>query len=82
MLVVVSATPEQGIVGRDGVLRVLLDRLDEVDPQGTAIGLVGDPGVGKSSLLRRVEQEARATGYTVLSSRGSHSETHLPYASL
>jgi DNA-binding CsgD family transcriptional regulator/tetratricopeptide (TPR) repeat protein len=82
MLVVVSATPEQGIVGRDGVLQILLDRLDEVDPQGTAIGLVGDPGVGKSSLLHRVEQEARSTGYTVHSSRGSHSETHLPYASL
>ncbi len=82
MLVVVSSRPEPGILGRDAVLRVLLDRLGEVDPQGTAVGLLGDPGVGRSALLRRVEQEARAVGHTVLGSRGSQSESHLPYASL
>ena len=82
MLILVSATPDLALVGRDDVLRVLLDRLVEEDPAATAIGLLGDPGVGKSALLQRVEQEARALGHTVLTSRGNQSETHLPYASL
>ena len=82
MLIVVSATPDLALVGRDAVLRVLLDRLHDVDPAETAVGLLGDPGVGKSALLRRVEKEARASGHVVLSARGSQSESHLPYASL
>ncbi len=77
-----SAQPDRALVGRDDVLRVLLDRLVEEDPGATAIGLLGDPGVGKSALLERVEQEARARGHAVLRSRGNQSETHLPYASL
>ncbi|MFL6175587.1 MAG: LuxR C-terminal-related transcriptional regulator [Ornithinibacter sp.] len=77
-----SATPDRALVGRDHVLHVLLDRLVEQDPSTTAVGLLGDPGVGKSALLQRVEQEARALGRTVLSSRGNQSEAHLPYASL
>ncbi|WP_460966234.1 helix-turn-helix transcriptional regulator [Pedococcus soli] len=48
----------------------------------SVIGLVGDPGVGKSALLSQVESHARAAGDTVLTARGSHTETHLPYASL
>ncbi len=82
MLILVSATPDLALVGRDDVLRVLLDRLVEQDPTATSIGLLGDPGVGKSALLQRVEKEARALGHRVLSSRGNQSETHLPYASL
>ncbi len=82
MLVVVSTTPDQGFVGRDDVLRALLARLDEAAPREAAVGLLGDPGVGKSALLRRVEHRARAAGSTVLTARGSHAETHLPYASL
>lgn len=77
-----SVSPDSVVVGRDGVLRILLDGLGERDPQGSAVGLLGDPGMGKSALLRRVEREARDRGYTVLRSRGSHSESHLPYASL
>jgi len=78
----VISTPAEGLVGRDDVLGLLLDRLKPGGLHENVIGLVGDPGIGKSALLHRVGEEARAGGYAVLTARGSHAETHLPYASL
>jgi DNA-binding CsgD family transcriptional regulator len=82
MLDLVSTTIGQRLVGRDDELRSLFGHLDEVGFRGRAIGLLGEPGVGKSSLQAEVVERARSLGFTVLSARGSQSETHLPFASL
>jgi tetratricopeptide (TPR) repeat protein len=70
------------LLGRDEELGDLCGRLDSIDERGWAVGLVGEPGVGKSALQAAVVDEARARGFTVLAARGSESETHLPFASL
>jgi DNA-binding CsgD family transcriptional regulator/tetratricopeptide (TPR) repeat protein len=75
-------TVDEQFFGREEVLRRLLHGLAQVEAGGFAIGLDGEPGVGKSALLRRLAEEAESLGFTVLSARGSQSETHLPYASL
>ncbi|WP_433053540.1 ATP-binding protein [Dactylosporangium sp. CS-033363] len=70
------------LLGRDDELRSLSGHLDDVDDRGSAIGLRGEPGVGKSALLAEAVEHARGKGFTVLSARGSQSETHLPFACL
>jgi DNA-binding CsgD family transcriptional regulator len=73
---------EEQLYGREEVLRRLLDGLEGVEAGGFALGLTGEPGVGKSSLQARVAEHAESIGFTVLRAHGSQSETHLPYASL
>jgi DNA-binding CsgD family transcriptional regulator len=70
------------IFGREEVLSRLLGGLDAIELGGYAIGLTGQPGVGKSALQARVAEHALSSGFTVLSARGSQSESHLPYAGL
>ncbi|MFE0632863.1 ATP-binding protein [Streptomyces sp. NPDC058864] len=77
-----STTDNRRLVGRDDELRSLFGHLDAVDSGGRAIGLFGEPGVGKSALQAEVVEHARSTGFTVLTARGSQSETHLPFAGL
>jgi DNA-binding NarL/FixJ family response regulator len=82
MLDHVRTTIGQRLVGRDDELRALFGYLDRVGSRGGAVGLLGEPGVGKSALQAEVVERARALGFTVLTARGSQSETHLPFASL
>jgi DNA-binding CsgD family transcriptional regulator/tetratricopeptide (TPR) repeat protein len=70
------------LFGRADMLRRLLDDLDDVGSGGFAVGLSGEPGVGKSAVVASVMKHAATAGFTVLSARGSESESHLPYASL
>ncbi|MDO8201746.1 AAA family ATPase, partial [Conexibacter sp. CPCC 205762] len=49
---------------------------------GTIVAISGEPGIGKTALLTRLAQEARARGALVLSGRGSEFERELPYALL
>lgn len=69
-------------LGRDKEFADLCDRLRGIDARGCAVGLVGEAGVGKSALQAAVVEEARGRGFTVLTARGSESETHLPFAGL
>jgi len=78
----VTTVPGLRLVGRANELRALEERLDGVHLGDVAIGLVGEPGVGKTALLSSVSEHARAAGFRVLSARGSQSEIHLPFASL
>ncbi|GIH14890.1 ATP-binding protein [Rugosimonospora africana] len=78
----VNMTIGQRLLGRDDELRSLFGHLDLVGARGRAIWLVGEPGVGKSALLVGVAEYARSVGFTVLTARGSQSETHLPFAGL
>ena len=77
-----TATPGRRLVGRDDELRALVDRLDGADPDGVVLGLVGEPGVGKSALLAGLAEHGRAAGSCVLTARGARSEAHLPFAGL
>ncbi|HEY2191575.1 MAG TPA: AAA family ATPase [Actinomycetospora sp.] len=75
-------TPGPRLVGRDDELRALVERLDGVQLGGVALGLVGEPGVGKSALLAGLAEHARESGFRVLTARGARSESHLPFAAL
>ncbi|WP_203882998.1 AAA family ATPase [Planotetraspora kaengkrachanensis] len=75
-----KATTRRPLVGRDDELRSLFGHLDGVDFRGRAIGLLGEPGVGKSALQAEAVEHARSLGFAVLTARGSQSETHLPFA--
>jgi DNA-binding CsgD family transcriptional regulator/tetratricopeptide (TPR) repeat protein len=82
MLPCMTTTPGRRLVGRDEQLQALVERLGGVHLGGVVIGLVGEPGVGKSALQAAVAENARAVGFRVLSARGAQSEAHLPYAGL
>jgi len=82
MLASVSGNPGAALVGRDEQRQRLRHELDAAHSNGRVVGVVGDPGVGKSALLAQVEQDARAAGFGVLTARGSQSEAHLPFATL
>lgn len=82
MLDAVNSTIGEGLLGRDNTLRSLFGYLEGVDSRGCAIGLLGEAGVGKSAVQTEAVGHARSLGFTVLTARGSQSETHLPFASL
>ncbi len=76
-------TPGADLVGRAderSALRALLDRV--ALGLGGSAALVGEPGVGKSTLLEWFADEARAQGATVLRAAGSEAESDLPWAGL
>jgi DNA-binding CsgD family transcriptional regulator len=70
------------LLGRDDELRFLVGHLTDIGTRGCAIGLLGEPGVGKSALQAAAVDHARAAGFTVLAASGSQSEAHLPFAGL
>lgn len=75
-----TGTPGLQLVGRDEELRSLVERLDEVHHGGLVLGLVGEPGVGKTALLTGVTEYARAAGFRVLGAArtGSRSTSGSP----
>ncbi|WP_344422945.1 ATP-binding protein [Pseudonocardia ailaonensis] len=77
-----TLTPGRRLIGRDDELRILVERVEGAQLGGVAIGLVGEPGIGKSALLAEVAERVRASGFRVLSARGAQSEAHLPFAAL
>jgi DNA-binding CsgD family transcriptional regulator len=69
------------LVGRDAECARLAAALSAArDGRGGAAVLVGEPGIGKTTLLRWAVE--RAEGMTVLAARGIESEAELPYAAL
>ena len=48
-----------GLIGRDRELGVLASLIDQAEDGGAAIVVLGDPGIGKSSLLRAAADYAR-----------------------
>ncbi len=72
-----SAT-EYGLFGREESLRVLTDVLDR---GGSAVA-VGEPGLGKSSLLKVANQLAQRRGRRVLSVAPTQFDRGLPFAGL
>jgi tetratricopeptide (TPR) repeat protein len=70
------------LVGRQRETGVLDDLLDRTPPQAAVLLVLGDPGIGKSSLLRAAERTAHASGFRVLSVVGVEPEATLPFAGL
>jgi len=66
------------LVGREAELALIEELLD-----GTAhesiLEVAGDPGIGKSRLLRELREEARARGHRVLAGRAAEFEGELPF---
>ena len=60
-------------------LRELIDRLPDV---GGAIAVLGEPGIGKTSLLRFAVGYALSSGLEVLETTGVEAEARLPFAGL
>src|ERR1700712_1615178 len=52
------------------------------DGTSAALLLHGEPGIGKSALLRAAVEQAAEQGFTVLRARGYESESDIPFAGL
>jgi DNA-binding CsgD family transcriptional regulator len=52
------------------------------DGTSAALLLHGEPGIGKSALLRAAVQQAQELGFVVLRARGYESESDIPFAGL
>ncbi|MBJ7473088.1 MAG: AAA family ATPase, partial [Solirubrobacteraceae bacterium] len=79
-----TATGECGLVGRYDELAELdaaVGRLQRRQPQ-VGLEIVGEAGLGKSSLLSELEVRAEAFGATVLHGRASQFERDLPFGAL
>lgn len=62
-----AADPGDLFVGRDRELDILRSLIDSIDERKGAIAIVaGEPGIGKSSLLREARRYAGEHGYTEL----------------
>jgi hypothetical protein len=73
--------PEE-LFGREAEIRDIVAALDGIAGRGYALAIVGDPGVGKTALLRAAADQAGSRGLTVLSVRGTQEEAHLRFAAL
>jgi ATP/maltotriose-dependent transcriptional regulator MalT len=68
------------LVGRAGELASLDQLLDRVDGgSSAAVGLVGEPGIGKTRLLAELSARADARGHLVLAGSASELERDLPF---
>jgi DNA-binding CsgD family transcriptional regulator len=70
------------LVGRDEEVRRLESLVAGADSTGAALVLRGEPGIGKTALLRRARSSAEARGMLVLATSGVQSEMRVPYAGL
>jgi DNA-binding CsgD family transcriptional regulator len=68
--------------GRESEEARLRTALDSVDERGARLLVLGDPGIGKSSLVAAAATLARGRGMAVLTTSGVPSEAHLPFAGL
>ena len=73
---------QPSLIGRDSELGVVIDALDRLDGGGRVVRVVGEPGVGKSALLKESALQARRRGMLVLSADGVESENHLAFSTL
>ena len=68
------------IVGRQTELAILAGALERL-PTGSAqfVGVAGEPGIGKSRLLKELAREAARAGRLVLSARAAEFEAEAPF---
>jgi ATP/maltotriose-dependent transcriptional regulator MalT len=74
-------SPSDPLVGRAHELDSLEQLLDELDEgHRGALELAGEPGIGKTRLLRELAARAEARGHLVLSGAASELERGLPFS--
>ena len=74
------ATGRSPFVGRERELAALVERLAEAARgEGGVVFISGEPGIGKSRLLREIASRARAGGWLVLSGRAYDIDGMPPY---
>ena len=70
------------IVGRETELARLATLVDAPGEHGRVLVLLGDAGMGKTTLLANAAERARSAGMRVLSATGRESEASLAFAGL
>ena len=71
------------MIGRERELTRLRGALDSLQGgAGAVVAIAGEPGIGKSRLLRALEEDARSRGMLVLAGRTAEFEGELPYGAL
>jgi ATP/maltotriose-dependent transcriptional regulator MalT len=76
-----KAREDEPLVGRAAELAVLEDALDELDIGSPgAVALLGEPGIGKTRLLRELAIRAERRSHLVLAGSGSELERDLPFS--
>jgi class 3 adenylate cyclase/predicted ATPase len=62
-----GAVAETQLVGRDSEVRLLLDRWEQAKTQmGQVVLICGDPGIGKSRLVRTLHDQVRRDGHATM----------------
>ncbi|GAA1327275.1 AAA family ATPase [Pseudonocardia xinjiangensis] len=74
--------PGAGLVGRDAELDVIRSFLSTVEVDGGALLLLGEPGLGKTTLLDSAAEMATAAGMRVLRAAGVQFEADVSFAGL
>jgi len=78
-----SATAPDDLVGRGAALATLERVLDEVAAGGPGfLAVVGEPGIGKTSLMERLQAMAGEREWLVLAGRAAEFERELPFGVL
>lgn len=70
--------PQSPIVGRDQLIGLMTEVASGVEGAPQAVILVGEPGIGKSTLLRHTVASLRPQRATVLFAGGSSRTTYAP----
>src|SRR4051812_7221962 len=70
------------LVGRDTEVELLRQFIVDIKTQGVSVLVRGQPGVGKSSLLRAARTIGRSEHLLIGEVRGIQSEAMLPFAGL
>ncbi len=82
MSVRVAAAPDNAVLGREKELAVLHAFLEASARGPASCCLVGEAGIGKTTLWQAAVADARARGFEVLASRPAGGELQLSFASL
>ncbi len=79
----VSATPRSTLHEREGALLAVEEVLRRsAEGHGAVLGLLGEAGLGKTTLLERACSDAREQGFRVALARGEAAESALPFGLL
>ena len=70
------------LIGRDRELSILNELIARIGETGAALVVLGEAGIGKSSLLRAAASAAREASVQVLLTTGVEAEAQLPYGGL
>jgi len=71
-----------GLIGRASEMAQLSELLADTASRGAALVLLGEAGIGKTSVLQAAADHARTCGYRVLDVAGVEPEAQLPFAGL